>query len=42
MIPPSEWNPKMKITVPEEEEEVEEEEEDLNSGLDVNLHPYVT
>ena len=42
MIPPSEWNPKMKITVPEEEEEVEEEEEDLNSGLDVNLYPYVT
>ena len=42
MIPPSEWNPKMKITVPEEEEEVEEEEEDLNSGLDFNLHPYVT
>ncbi|KAL5267330.1 hypothetical protein ACHWQZ_G004393 [Mnemiopsis leidyi] len=37
VIPPSEWNPKMKITVPEEEEEVEEEEEDLTSGLDLNF-----
>ena len=41
MIPPSEWNPKMKITVPEEEEEVEEEEEDLTSGLDLNFDSYV-
>ncbi|XP_063685626.1 electroneutral sodium bicarbonate exchanger 1-like isoform X3 [Bolinopsis microptera] len=41
VIPPSEWNPKMKITVPEEEEDVEEEEEDLNSGPDVAFYAHV-
>ena len=42
MIPPSEWNPKMKITVPEEEEEVEEEEEELKSSLEVALYTDIT
>ena len=41
MIPPSEWNPKMKITVPEEEEGVEEEEEDLNSLADIAFYHHV-
>ena len=40
MIPPSEWNPRMKITLPEEEEPGVEEEAETQSLVEEASHSH--